>query len=107
MQKIFKNKKFMASIGALVFMGAFHQIKFSRIHIKDVPMLMSSMRAKEFCSCYFILGKDQSYCLDSVKKGYPLFDYQIDDVNQLVTFTNPVASASAGVTNFKYGCELK
>jgi len=107
MQKIFKNKKVILFLSVLIFGGAFHQIKFSRIHIKDVPMLMSSMRAKEFCSCYFILGKDQNYCLESVKKGYPLFDYQIDDANQLVTFTNPVASASAKVTNFKYGCELK
>ena len=66
--------------------GAAHQMIFSKTHIKEVPMLMSTMRAKEFCSCYFILHKGKDYCLTAIKKGYPLFDYTIDDEKKIVTF---------------------
>ena len=102
-----KNKFFMGFALFFILAGAAHQIIFSKTHIKEVPMLMSTMRAKEFCSCYFLLHKGKDYCLESVKKGYPLFDYKIDDDKKIVTFKNPMAEASAFVTEVKYGCSLR
>lgn len=104
---LLKNKFFMGFALLFILLGASHQIMFSKTHIKEVPMLMATMRAKEFCSCYFILKKGKDYCIESVKKGYPLFDYFIDDKKNIVTFKNPIAEASAFVTEVKYGCSLR
>lgn len=104
---LFKNKIFLTVAFLFIMAGAAHQIIFSKTHVKDVPMLMATLRAKEFCSCYFILNKGKEYCIKAVKKGYPLFDYTIDDDKRIVTFKNPIASASAFVTEDKYGCSLR
>lgn len=103
----FKNNISYILLFLFVFLGALHQMIFSRVPLREVPLLMSSMRAKEFCSCYFILSKGKEYCLDSVKKGYPLFQYEIDDINQKVTFSNLFAKSSAQVLEPKYGCNLQ
>lgn len=102
-----KNKFFLIALLFLIILGAAHQMIFSKTHIKEVPMLMATMRAKEFCSCYFILGKGKEYCINSIKKGYPLFDYKIDEDKNSVVFKNPIAQATAFVTEPKYGCSLK
>lgn len=104
---ILKNKALLGALFVLILFGAVHQIMFSRIHIKEVPTLLSTMRAKEFCSCYFMLGKGKEYCLNSVKKGYPLFTVDINEKRKAVTFKNPVAQASAWVIEDRYGCSLK
>jgi hypothetical protein len=101
-----KNKKFFIPLFLLIFLGAAHQMMFSLTPLKEVPALMSAVRAKEFCSCFFMLEKGREYCLESVKKGYPLFEYEIDEENKSITFRNPIAEGKAIVLNQKYGCKL-
>lgn len=104
--KLLKNRKFIFVASLFIFFGAAHQMIFSRIPLKDVPQLLSTMRAKEFCSCYFMLHKGKDYCLDFVKKGYPVFDFSISEEEKMVTFSNPLGSASAKVIEQKFGCTL-
>ena len=101
-----KNKKLLAALFILIFVGAAHQMIFSITPLKEVPALMSAVRAKEFCSCYFMLRKGKKYCLESVKKGYPLFEYLINEEKRSIVFENPVSKAQAIVKNDKYGCTL-
>lgn len=105
--KLMKNKLLLTIFFVFICLGAAHQIMFSRIHIKEVPTLLSTMRAKEFCSCYFMLGKGKEYCLNAVKKGYPLFEVNINEENKIVTFINPLMKVSAQVVEDRYGCSLK
>ena len=104
---ILKNRKFLFFLAFFILLGAFHQLKFSRIHISEVPELLTTMRAKEFCSCYFMLGKGKEYCLQFVKKGYPLFNYTINESTKKVTFENPLGKASAAVLEGRYGCSIQ
>lgn len=100
-------KKLILSFFILVFIGiGFHQYKFSVISLSKVPKLLSRMRAKEFCTCYFLLEKGEDYCLKFVLKGYPQFDFALDKVAQKVTFSNPIASTTAQVVEKQYGCRL-
>lgn len=62
------------------------------------------MRAKEFCSCYFLLSNSKPYCLEKVAKGYSLFDYKIN--KDSITFSNPVATSTAFMRSKKLGCTL-
>lgn len=92
----------------LLFIGliAIHQYKFSVIPLWKVPKLLSSMRAKEFCTCYFLIQKGEDYCLESVLKGYPKFKYLMDNTDQTVTFENPFARSRAKVVSKRLGCQL-
>ncbi len=101
-----KSKAVLIPFGLFIFLGALHQIVFSITPLREVPMLMSTMRAKEFCSCYFMLNKGKNYCLESVKKGYPLFEYKVDEKERSVIFKNNFASAKATVNDLRYGCSL-
>lgn len=102
-----KNKTFLIFFGIFIFLGAFHQVIFSRTSLREVPELMATMRAKEFCSCFYMLKKGEEYCLESVKKGYPLFEYKITKETKSITFKNKFAEATAQVENPLYGCSLK
>ena len=80
---------------------------FTKISMIEVPALLNSMRAKEFCTCYFLLHKGKDYCLQSVKHGYPMFGHMIDDKNKAVRFDLLWASTLAVVDSKKFGCSLK
>ncbi len=91
----------------LIAVGAGINIKmFGQTSAWKIPKLMTSMRAKEFCSCYFLLGNKKEYCITKVKKGYPLFDFKIDDQDKSVVFSNPIASTKAKVFSPRLGCKL-
>ncbi len=76
---------------------------FRKTSMVEVPELLASSRSKEFCSCYFLLGNSEQYCLEQVLKGYPLFDHKIKANS--VTFSNPFYSSISKVSEDKrYGC---
>jgi len=79
---------------------------FGQTPVWKVPKLMTSMRAKEFCSCYFLLGNKKEYCINKVKKGYPLFDFKVDDQDKSIVFSNPFASTKSKVFSRRLGCKL-
>jgi len=102
-----RNRKIIFIFSLFIALGAIHQIKFSVTPIKDIPLMLASMRAKEFCSCYYMLGKGKDYCLNSVLKGYPQFEFSLDETSKKVVFKNPIAQASAYVLDERLGCTLR
>lgn len=107
-----KNKKYLL-VGRILIVGlivgaiGFHQLKFSEIPVWKVPKLLSAMRAKEFCSCHFVLNFKRDYCLKKVVKGYPIFDFELDPVKKIVRFENPFAASQARLGSLKTGCSLQ
>lgn len=102
-----RNRKLIFIFSFFILIGAIHQIVFSVTPVKDIPQMLASMRAKEFCSCYYLLGKGKDYCLKSVLKGYPKFDFSISENDKKVTFKNPLGEASAHVISEQLGCTLR
>lgn len=100
------KKLLIISFVLLITLISFHEYKFSVIPLSKVPKLLSRMRAKEFCTCYFLLEKGEEYCLKSVLKGYPQFKFLLDKNFRKVTFENPIASTTAQVVEKRYGCRL-
>lgn len=92
---------------AAVALGFWHERNHGVIPVWQAPKLLSSMRAKEFCSCRFMLGYEESYCLKRVVKGFPVFDYSIDEANKRISFSNYLSSSSAVVRGPKLGCILE
>jgi hypothetical protein len=101
-----KRKIILFLLAPMVIFITLHEYKFSVIPAYKVPKLLSSMRAKEFCTCYFLLKKGEEYCLKSVLKGYPKFDYIMSDQDKTVKFENPVAKSVARVKSKRLGCQL-
>ncbi|MGK0366935.1 MAG: hypothetical protein ACI9QD_000066 [Thermoproteota archaeon] len=83
-----------------------HQQKFSITPVWQIPNILTAMRAKEFCSCYFLLKNKKAYCLAKVKKGYPAFGHNVDDKNKSVSFTILYATTTSEVKNPRLGCKL-
>lgn len=103
-----KNKLGILALSALMAGGVYwHEKNFGVVRFLEVPELLVNMRAKEFCSCHFMLKNEEDYCLKTVLKGYPLFSYRLNKDDKSATFSAFVASATAGVKDPKLGCKLQ
>lgn len=84
-----------------------HQWIFPVTSINEIPILLNATRAKEFCTCYFLLQKGEKYCLNRVDYGYPNSEYKVDHKHKKVSFSSFGATRTAQVKDFKYGCLLQ
>lgn len=100
-------KKVIALLLLITSFGVLHLTTFSETPMWEVPSLLNASRAKEFCSCYFLLGKGHDYCLKRVHHGYPMLGYHVDDQLKTVRFDFLWNSRSATVAkNERLGCKL-
>lgn len=100
----------ISAIGVAVLVVTFFTINslfFTKISLWEIPSLLNASRAKEFCSCYFMLKKGKEYCWQRVQHGYPVMGYMIDETNRAVRFDLLWNSRLAMVRDEKFGCELK
>jgi hypothetical protein len=99
------KKQLLIIFFAIFVLGAyFYQKKFSVITLIEVPKLLVSMRAKEFCSCHLLIENTKDYCLKRIKKDYPLGEYTLE--TSRVTFSILGISATAELQNKRLGCRL-
>ena len=90
-----------------LFLFAVNRIYFSRISVWEIPALINGLRAKEFCTCYFIMQKGKDYCLEAVNYGYPMMGYEINEKNRAVRFDFLWNSRLAMNDSERFGCQLK
>lgn len=94
-------------LGTLSIFTGLNLTTFSETPLWEVPSLLNASRAKEFCSCYFLLQKGHDYCLDRVNNGYPMLGYEVNDQQKLVRFDFLWSSRSAKVESpARLGCKL-
>jgi hypothetical protein len=103
-------KKIIISLTLIIGLSSFgvlHLTTFSETAMWEIPSLLNASRAKEFCSCYFLLGKGHDYCLKRVKHGYPMLGHEVDEEQKMVRFDFLWNSRSATVAkNERLGCKL-
>lgn len=75
--------------------------------IKAFPSIISSYYAKEFCSCYFVVGREEKACHTYVKQYIPIQDFHIDTESKKVTVTGLYRTNSAKYVSERYGCVLE
>lgn len=104
-------KKIIISFSLLIGLSSFailHLTTFSETAMWEIPSLLNASRAKEFCSCYFLLGKGHDYCLKRVNHGYPMLGYEVSDKQKMVRFDFLWSSRSAIVARpERLGCQLR
>ena len=65
--------------------------------------LVASVRAKDYCSCRFVVGQSHPLCTDLVKNGYPIIRFQMDQSKKEVSF-GLLPPESAAVLEEPFGC---
>jgi CubicO group peptidase (beta-lactamase class C family) len=65
--------------------------------------LIARVRAKDFCSCYFVQGQTVDFCKELVLNGYPLIHMKIDESARSVTF-GILPARSAHYVSQQFGC---
>ena len=69
--------------------------------------LLTRYKAKDFCSCYFVMKRDEAYCRDWTVAAPNLASIKLDEEQGTVT-TQAIHywSATARYTGSKTGCTL-
>ncbi|CAI3808866.1 hypothetical protein GLGCALEP_05394 [Pseudomonas sp. MM221] len=62
----------MKRVLLLVLMGLVFWAWLERQALADFPGILSAYSAKEYCSCRFVMGFEQTYCQGYVKQWLPL-----------------------------------
>ena len=79
---------------------------FSLQGCSPVLKVISAHYAKEFCSCFFVVGQNQKYCEGYVEEYIPVGGYEIlQDAREIVA-TGLGHESKARFISEKYGCRL-
>lgn len=71
------------------------------------PHIISAFYAKEFCSCYFVEGRDKEACHNFARQYVPISGFDLDEEKKEVTVTGLGITTTAEFTDKRYGCRLE
>lgn len=108
MKKLLKTLAVVALIAALaggVWIGANWR------HVRAFPKILSSWYAKEFCSCYFVVGRDEAFCHNIARQWVPVDTdsdaFVLDTESGTVTVRGLGHSHTARYQGQRFGCVLE
>ncbi len=80
-------------------------------HLAAFPSILPSYYAKEFCSCHFVLGRDEEFCHRLARQWLPEKEFQLDKEKGLVVvsavFLGFERQHQAKYIGKRYGCVLE
>ncbi len=68
-----------------------------------IPQTVSAFYAKEFCSCYFVLERDEDFCHQEHAASVPQIGFSLDKENQIVS-SGLIIKSRAKFTGTRFGC---
>ena len=75
-------------------------------HLAAFPTLLPAFTAKEYCSCRFVMGRDDAYCHAYVAQWLPVSELNIDEPERQVTARGTGATRTARWLSPREGCRL-
>ncbi|MCB1137871.1 MAG: hypothetical protein KDK23_03905 [Leptospiraceae bacterium] len=76
-------------------------------HLAAFPNIISSFYSKEFCSCYFAVGRSEAFCHNYAKQYVPISDFKLNEDEKSVTVTGLGISTTSIYVGSGYGCRIK
>ena len=73
-------------------------------HIDAFPSIISSWYAKEFCSCHFVVGRDEQFCHNIARQWVSISDFQLDEKKKTVTVSGLGRTNTARYAGAREGC---
>ncbi|WP_426416270.1 hypothetical protein [Aestuariirhabdus sp. LZHN29] len=75
--------------------------------VQAFPDLISAYYAKEYCSCYFVVGNDEAYCHAYVEQWMPISDFQLNREQGWVQVSGLGRTNRASYFGLRQGCGLE
>ncbi|MCG8293426.1 MULTISPECIES: amidase [Pseudomonas] len=79
---------------------------YERQALMDFPGILSAYSAKEYCSCRFVMGFEQTYCRGYVEQYLPLGLLEEDTARHQVTAEGLGRRNQAAWLGAREGCRL-
>lgn len=76
-------------------------------HINAFPSIISSWYAKEFCSCHFVVERDEDFCHNIARQWVAIDDFELIAEAKTVTVTGLGRTNTARYQSERYGCVLE
>ncbi|MEQ9363933.1 MAG: hypothetical protein RIF32_06810 [Leptospirales bacterium] len=76
-------------------------------HVSAFPSIISSWYSKEFCSCHFVVGRDEDFCHNIARQWVSISDFQLDSEAKTVTVTGLGRANTARYLGPRQGCVLE
>ncbi|MCB1323699.1 MAG: hypothetical protein H7A21_19970 [Spirochaetales bacterium] len=76
-------------------------------HVRAFFEIISSYYAKEFCSCYYVVGRTEEQCHDYARQYVPISDFENDPETKTVTVTGLWHTNRAHYVDQRFGCALE
>lgn len=76
-------------------------------NLKAFPYIISSFYSKEFCSCYFVVRKDEEFCHHYARQWVPISDFRLDLEEKKVTVSGLGKTNTAYFRDKNLGCVLE
>ncbi|MCL6416077.1 hypothetical protein MIB92_10465 [Aestuariirhabdus sp. Z084] len=71
------------------------------------PDIISSYYAKEFCSCYFVMGNDEAFCHAYAEQWIPISDVELNTQQRWVQVSGLGRTQRASYFGQRQGCGLE
>ncbi len=90
----------LAAVSLAIYIGFYFK------HFYRFPFIVSRWYAKEFCSCIYVLERDEQFCHERVRQWIPIQDVQIDHLNKKIAAKGFWIWSKAQFEGPRYGCRL-
>jgi len=76
-------------------------------HVVAFPGIISAFYSKEYCSCYFVVGREEKTCHNYARQYVPISEFNLDTKAKRVTVKGLGVTNVAKYMNEKDGCMLE
>ena len=76
-------------------------------HLRAFPGVLPAFYAKEFCSCRYVMGREDAYCHAYATQWLPISSFALDEAAKRVTVRGTGVTRSARWLGPREGCRLE
>ena len=76
-------------------------------HLSAFPHIISSFYSKEFCSCYFVVKRSETFCHNYARQYVPISEFSLDEEKRAVTVTGLGITTTSVFESEEFGCRIQ
>ena len=76
-------------------------------YLHAFPHIISSFYSKEFCSCYFAIGRSEPFCHNYARQYVPIQEFSINEEDKSITVTGLWVTTTSEFVDKQYGCKIR
>lgn len=98
--------KIMLSIVLVAVVGGSAYIVYHWSALSSFPKVLPSYYAKQYCSCFYVMGQSPKYCHNWTRQWAPISDFQHNEESQEIFVTAFRSNSRAKFISDKKGCRI-